>query len=98
MIGLPGFTAEAPLLYPSLSYHHSGPIYIVTDLGVQPQVQKGGGGSASQCTARCFGTWVGSRITCRYDKYPDMCLSIADNVYSRCLRRCKGLGSLDAVL
>ena len=94
MIGLPGFAAELALFHPFQPYRASMSPNVVGVAGVQPQLPKGSGsGGSSVCAARCLGAYIGSTVACIVDPYPDICASIAGNVYNRCLARCIFLDS-----
>jgi hypothetical protein len=93
MIGLPGFAAELALFHPSQPYRASMSPNVVGVAGVQPQLPKGSGsGGSSVCAARCLGAYIGSSVACIVDPYPDICASIAGNVYNRCLAKCSFFG------
>jgi hypothetical protein len=61
-----------------------------------PQARNTGGGTSSDrakaiCNAGCLGGYFGDSFGCVNDPHPDICRSIAKNVYSRCTSRCSGL-------
>lgn len=42
-----------------------------------------------RCRARCQSAHTGDVMKCAFDPHPDICSSIADNVFSRCKTRCQ---------
>lgn len=89
---LPGFSAQAALLGSRCGYQAIGQVVAGMESRVQPQAPKGGtGGSTTatgKCQATCYGTYIGSTLGCALDANPDICRSIAENVYGRCNTGC----------
>jgi hypothetical protein len=95
IMNMPGFTAESALLESRKAYYTSGVFNTELDLAVLPQVKKDdlpkSGGTSKKCEARCYGTYLASTLGCSFDKYPEICKSIATNTYNRCKSGCAGV-------
>jgi len=98
---LPGFTAAAALTQSRKTYRPTGSLHSGFDQSVLPQAKKGGSPTQRKCEAGCYGSYIGGLLACAFDKYPEICRSNNENVYSRCKSRCGGVlggGGLGGVI